>query len=67
MVFKFDKSIEAFNKIKRYVSNLNLQSSSAWAEYCKSSDKPGWIPSKINEVYKDYWKGWDDFLGKNKK
>ena len=24
------------------------------------------IPTKPNEVYSDYWNGWDDFIGKNK-
>jgi len=37
----------------------------AWREYCKSGEKPDDVPSNPDEVYKESWKSWCDWLGWN--
>jgi hypothetical protein len=37
----------------------------AWCEYCKSGQKPDNVPSNPDEVYKDSWISWCDWLGWN--
>ena len=53
----------AYTDAKDYVHKLNLKSSKDWAEYCKSGNKPREIPYSPDRAYKDYWKGWSDWLG----
>ena len=37
----------------------------AWREYCKSGQKPDGVPPNPDEVYKDRWISWCDWLGWN--
>ena len=64
-VQRFEVSEEIFIQIKKIVHSEELKSSTEWDLYCKSGKKPKWIPAKAKDIYSEYWKGWDDFLGKN--
>lgn len=35
----------------------------AWREYCESGQKPDNVPANPDEVYKDSWTSWCDWLG----
>lgn len=35
----------------------------AWLEYCESGQKPDNFPSNPDEVYKDSWTSWCDWMG----
>lgn len=37
----------------------------AWREYCESGQKPDNVPANPDEVYKDSWTSWCDWLGWN--
>ena len=57
-----------FKEARKYVRCLGLSTHKQWREFIKSGKKPKNIPSGANKVYKsEGWKGWDDFLGKEKK
>jgi len=43
-----------------------LKSQKEWIDFCKSGKRPSVIPAAPNQKYKDQWKGWADFLGKEK-
>ena len=56
-----------FEEVKLIVKNINIKTQKEWFNYAKSGgDKPENIPYKPNRTYKDEWKGWADFLGKEK-
>jgi len=54
-------------EIKDYFKKNNIESSVQWKKYCKDGKKPNNIPSGIEQYFKTEWKGWADFLGKEKK
>tara|TARA_B100000767_G_scaffold242830_1_gene240137 strand:+ start:104 stop:277 length:174 start_codon:yes stop_codon:yes gene_type:complete len=50
-----------------FTSKLGLKNRTEWREYIKAAKKLNNIPSKPESVYKNKgWKGWADFLGKEK-
>ena len=56
-----------FEYAKNYVSKLDLKTSKDWMIYSKSGKRPKDIPSNPQNNYKNKgWKGWADFLGKEK-
>ncbi len=56
-----------FEMVKLIVKNIGIKTQKEWFDYAKSGgDKPENIPYKPNRTYKDEWKGWADFLGKEK-
>ena len=63
-VNNYDKTKEGFEKAKNYVHKLKIHTATQWYVYTRSDLKPDWIPSKVKDVYSEFWKGWDDFLGK---
>ena len=57
----------SFKDVKLLVKELGIKTQKEWFDYAKSGgDKPANIPYKPNRTYKDEWKGWGDFLGKEK-
>jgi hypothetical protein len=54
---------KTFNEAREFVRSLNLKGEKEWREYCKSGNKPDYIPSAPWGNYKKEWKGWGDFLG----
>ena len=52
-----------FVEAREFVRNLKFKSTKEWFVYSKSAEKPFDLPSFPNELYKDHWKGYGDFLG----
>jgi hypothetical protein len=52
-----------YREAQSYVSKLGLKNTKEWNLYRKSK-RPLNIPSNPNINYKNEWKGWNDFLGK---
>jgi hypothetical protein len=52
-----------FEDAKAYVQNLKLKNYTEWTVYRKSRKRPIDIPSAPNNTYKNYWKGYGDWLG----
>ena len=53
-----------FIESKEFVHKLKLKSRNEWKYYCKSGNKPDYIPSHPDGAFKHYgWKGWGDWLG----
>ena len=53
-----------FAEAVNMVRPLKLAGMGAWWEFCKSSARPGNLPSMPNLTYKDAgWRGWDHWLG----
>jgi superfamily II DNA or RNA helicase len=57
----------AFDTARNHARNLKLNSVKEWNLYSKSGKRPSNIPSNPQNPYKNKgWKGWADFLGKEK-
>ena len=52
-----------FKEAREFARKLGLKTVLEWREYCKSGDKPGNIPTNIENYYKKEYKGMVDFLG----
>ena len=52
-----------FDEARGFVQKLDLSSRNEWRNYCKSGEKPDYLPLAPHRVYKNQWKGWGDFLG----
>ena len=62
------KPAYTFEEARSFVRVLKLKGNREWRVYSKSSEKPKLLPASPQKRYKDKgWKGWDDFLGKEKK
>jgi superfamily II DNA/RNA helicase len=57
-----DKVFRNFNNARDFVRTLNLKSIVEWRDFCKSGKKPEDIPANLERVYKEDWKGFNDFL-----
>ena len=58
------KQFRDFESAREFVRSLNLTSRKKWYEYCKSGNKPNYIPYTPSTAYKNKgWTGWGDFLG----
>jgi hypothetical protein len=56
-----------FDTARNHARNLKLNSVKEWNLYSKSGKRPSNIPSNPQNPYKNKgWKGWADFLGKEK-
>jgi superfamily II DNA or RNA helicase len=53
-----------FEESRKYAHSLNLKSKEQWMQFARTGLKPNNIPTTVNRVYKNQWKGWPDFLGK---
>lgn len=62
------KTYRTFDEAKKYIQKFEIKSQKEWNAYAKSGGgKPDDIPYKPQRTYKDKgWKGWADFLGKEK-
>ncbi len=52
-----------FEEARKYAHSLSLENKAGWVMHCKSDHKPDDIPAYPNEVYKDQWTSWGDWLG----
>jgi len=53
-----------FEEARSFVQNLKLKNTNEWNKYCKSGNKPDYIPNDVRTVYK--YRGWismGDWLG----
>jgi superfamily II DNA or RNA helicase len=53
----------SFEQAREFVRSLGLTSYIKWKEYRKSGKKPKDIPSSPEDIYKEEWKGYGDWLG----
>jgi len=56
----------SFVEAKLYARKLKLKNRKEWYHYIKTNGKPDNIPRGVDTIYKEDWKGWADFLGKEK-
>ncbi len=61
------RKFRPFEEAKNFVHSLGLGSKDEWSEYARSGKKPKDIPSNPDVIYKDFWKGWPDWLGYEEK
>lgn len=54
----------SFLEAKKKVKKKGLNGQKDWFSFCKSGERPSNIPSNPQLNYKNEWKGWADFLGK---
>ncbi len=57
-----------FHEARTSVRSLRLQGYSAWRDYCAGHlptlpSKPSDIPTNPNNIYRQHWAGWYDWLG----
>lgn len=65
--FLADRNIlKSYQESKDFVKSLGIKTEEGWKEYCESDKKPDEIPTYPNKIYKNEWKGWDEFLGTGK-
>jgi hypothetical protein len=57
------KQFRDFESAREFARSLNLKSQKDWFKYCKSGNKPDDIPRNANTIYKNYFKGYGDWLG----
>lgn len=53
----------SFEEAREFVQKLGLESAREWRKYVNSGNKPDNVPANPNLVYKDEWKGFEDWLG----
>ncbi len=58
------RKYRSYVEAKLFVKKINISSQKEWRAYCKTGKKPNDIPMKLERTYKNEWKGWNDFLGK---
>ena len=54
-----------FESIKTYAKKLKIKSGDQWREHFLIHKVPEDIPKTVQKVFKQEWKGWADFLGKD--
>ena len=52
-----------FSEARAFVQRQRLKNHDDWRNYCKSGEKPPYIPSDPNSVYRSEYKGMKDWLG----
>jgi hypothetical protein len=58
-----DAVFRSFVEAREFARNLKLKNITEWREYCKSGNKPNYVPSNPNKIYKNEFKGVGDWLG----
>jgi superfamily II DNA or RNA helicase len=60
----YNREYLSFEKAKEFVRNLGIKSQNEWLDYCRSGNKPDYIPADLRSVYKNLgWISLGDFLG----
>jgi len=60
------KMVRSFEDAKMFALQMKIKSAREWSILFKEKNIPNDLPSKPQIRYKDQWKGWADFLGKDK-
>jgi hypothetical protein len=58
-----DRVYQSFTEAREFARGLKFKNRKEWFEYCKSGNKPDNIPNTPNQVYKNDFKGFGDWLG----
>jgi hypothetical protein len=59
-----NKPFRSYKEAKKFARSLGLKNNIEWKEYCKSGNKPDYIPSSPEKTYKNKgWVGVGDWLG----
>ncbi len=58
-----EKVFRSYEESLKYVHQLKLSSNDEWRKWSGSGIRPDDIPSCPDQVYKDKWNGWNEFLG----
>lgn len=59
-----NREYRSFEEAKLFVHTLKLKSGDEWKKYCADGQKPGDIPTNVQEYYKNKgWISWGDWLG----
>ena len=53
----------SFEEAKKIVRELGIKTCVEWKKYCKLGKVPNGIPRSIDDIYKNEWISWGDFLG----
>ncbi len=53
----------SFEEAREHARALEFKSYGEWAIYCKSGQRPSYVPAAPRRVYKGEWRGWGDWLG----
>jgi len=56
-----------FKDAKKWVQSKNIETKEKWVSYCKSRNKPKFIPTDPVNAYKKEWISWGDWLRDGKK
>jgi hypothetical protein len=63
-VARYLRKYKSFEVARDFVYTLKLKNQKEWQDYCKSGQKPNFIPVAPDRIYKqDGWKGFGDWLG----
>jgi hypothetical protein len=67
-VATFDRTFRTFEDARAYVHRLGLKSRAEWVRYCKGQlghkpRPPSDVPRGPSRTYRQYWRGWGDWLG----
>ncbi len=62
-VANYYRKFRSFAEAREFVQQLELKSSTEWAAYCKTDEKPKDIPSNPDKAYGSEFKGYGDWLG----
>jgi hypothetical protein len=57
------RDFKTFTEAREFVRKLVLKGPQEWHDYCKSGNKPDYIPNRPDSVYKNKWKSWGSFFG----
>jgi hypothetical protein len=60
------KVFRDFNKAKKFVKSLKLNTQDEWQNFCTYGNKPDDIPYSPKMVYPTKWVSWSDWLGSEK-
>ncbi len=59
-----DREYWDFESARKYIRSLKMKSFTEWQRYCKSGNKPEYIPTGVHRIYKNSgWRGINDWLG----
>jgi len=63
-VAPYNRKFISFKEAKKYVSSLELKSSTEWFRYARSGIMPVFIPIDPSQTYRKEWMTWKNWLGK---
>jgi len=61
-----NNNYKSYDEVKEYIKNLKIKNQRDYFTWIKGKSIKLGIPSGPRKFYKNDWKGWDDFLGKNR-